>query len=70
MTAISGFMFFNNYKACPYMNLLFLSGKSWKRMVTKVTYVGEDFTRKPPKFERFIRPMVCFLSYPIFEFET
>jgi len=31
--------------------------KSWKRMVTKVTYVGEDFTRKPPKFERFIRPM-------------
>nr|NVI75270.1 intronic protein 259 [Cucujiformia] len=31
--------------------------KAWKRMVTKVTYVGEDFTRKPPKFERFIRPM-------------
>ncbi|KAK0086455.1 hypothetical protein PV325_003169 [Microctonus aethiopoides] len=31
--------------------------KSWKRMVTKVTYVGENFTRKPPKFERFIRPM-------------
>lgn len=31
--------------------------KCWKRMVTKVTYVGEDFTRKPPKFERFIRPM-------------
>merc|ERR1719468_182174 len=31
--------------------------KQWKRMVTKVTYVGEDFTRKPPKFERFIRPM-------------
>ena len=31
--------------------------KSWKRMVTKVTYVGETFTRKPPKFERFIRPM-------------
>ena len=30
---------------------------SWKRMVTKVTYVGENFTRKPPKFERFIRPM-------------
>ena len=27
-------------------------------MVTKVTYVGEGFTRKPPKFERFIRPMV------------
>jgi len=31
--------------------------KGWKRMVTKVTYVGEGFTRKPPKFERFIRPM-------------
>ena len=30
--------------------------KAWKRMVTKVTYVGEGFTRKPPKFERFIRP--------------
>lgn len=31
--------------------------KSWKRMVTKVTYVGDGFTRKPPKYERFIRPM-------------
>lgn len=31
--------------------------KSWKRMVTKVTFVGDNFTRKPPKFERFIRPM-------------
>lgn len=31
--------------------------KQWKRMVTKVTYVGESFTRKPPKYERFIRPM-------------
>lgn len=31
-------------------------GKSWKRLVTKVTFVPEDFTRKPPKFERFIRP--------------
>lgn len=31
--------------------------KSWKRMVTKATYVGENFTRKSPKFERFIRPM-------------
>jgi len=30
--------------------------KSWKRMVTKVTFVGEGFTRKPPKYERFIRP--------------
>ncbi|PXF43352.1 Ribosome biogenesis protein NSA2-like [Gracilariopsis chorda] len=31
--------------------------KQWKRMVTKVTYVGEAFTRKAPKYERFIRPM-------------
>jgi ribosome biogenesis protein NSA2 len=31
--------------------------KAWKRMITKVCYVGEGFTRKPPKFERFIRPM-------------
>jgi ribosome biogenesis protein NSA2 len=34
-----------------------LVGKSWKRMITKHTFVGENFTRKPPKFERFIRPM-------------
>lgn len=31
--------------------------KGWKRMVTKVTYVGDAFTRKPAKYERFIRPM-------------
>lgn len=31
--------------------------KAWQRMVTKITYVGDNFTRKPPKFERFIRPM-------------
>lgn len=31
--------------------------KAWKRMITKMTFVGEGFTRKPPKFERFIRPM-------------
>ena len=30
--------------------------KAWKRMITKATFVGEGFTRKPPKFERFIRP--------------
>ncbi|KAG2374456.1 hypothetical protein C9374_010740 [Naegleria lovaniensis] len=29
----------------------------YKRMINKVSFVGEDFTRKPPKFERFIRPM-------------
>ena len=26
-------------------------------MITKPTFVGEGFTRKPPKYERFIRPM-------------
>lgn len=31
--------------------------KTWKRMITKVTFVGPSFTRKPPKYERFIRPM-------------
>jgi ribosome biogenesis protein NSA2 len=31
--------------------------KSWKRLVTKATFVGEAFTRKPVKMERFIRPM-------------
>jgi len=30
--------------------------KQWKRQVNKVTFVGESFTRKPPKYERFIRP--------------
>lgn len=30
---------------------------AWKRMVTKATFVGDNFTRKPPKLERFIRPM-------------
>ena len=36
--------------------------KCWKRMVTKVCYVGDGFTRKPPKYERFIRPMVSNLN--------
>eukprot|EP00043_Microstomoeca_roanoka_P016825 m.173703 g.173703 ORF g.173703 m.173703 type:complete len:261 (-) comp16533_c12_seq4:366-1148(-) len=30
--------------------------KAWKRLITKHSFVGEGFTRKPPKFERFIRP--------------
>lgn len=30
--------------------------KAWKRVVTKCTFVGDNFTRKAPKFERFIRP--------------
>lgn len=25
-------------------------------MITKATFVGPSFTRKPPKYERFIRP--------------
>ncbi|KIN02436.1 hypothetical protein OIDMADRAFT_40387 [Oidiodendron maius Zn] len=28
-----------------------------KRMITKPTFVGSDFTRQPVKYERFIRPM-------------
>ncbi|KAL6869142.1 Ribosome biogenesis protein [Amphichorda felina] len=31
--------------------------KSWKRMITQPTFVGPDFTRRNPKYERFIRPM-------------
>ncbi|CAD7942927.1 unnamed protein product [Amoebophrya sp. A25] len=30
--------------------------KAWKRVVNKVCFVGDNFTRKNPKFERFIRP--------------
>ena len=30
--------------------------KVWKRMINKVSFVSDKFTRKPPKFERFIRP--------------
>ncbi|PHJ17645.1 ribosome biogenesis protein nsa2 [Cystoisospora suis] len=30
--------------------------KMWKRVVNKVCFVGEDFTRKSPKYERYIRP--------------
>merc|ERR1712054_81655 len=30
--------------------------KAWKRVVNKVSFVGDNFTRKPPKFETFIRP--------------
>lgn len=42
--------------------------KAWKRMVTKVCYVGEGFTRKPPKYERFIRPMVRHILFAIISF--
>lgn len=30
--------------------------KAWKRLVNKVCFVSKDFVRKPPKFEKFIRP--------------
>jgi len=30
--------------------------RAWKRVVNKISFVGNNFTRKPPKFERFIRP--------------
>lgn len=35
---------------------LYFAAKQWKRMITKATFVGPSFTRKPPKYERFIRP--------------
>ena len=38
--------------------------KQWKRMLTKVTFVGGGFTRKPPKYERFIRPTGMFGQLP------
>ncbi len=31
--------------------------KALKRIINKFSFVGNNFTRKPPKFERFIRPM-------------
>ncbi|ELA42923.1 uncharacterized protein VICG_00238 [Vittaforma corneae ATCC 50505] len=31
--------------------------KHWKRIVNRPCFVGNDFTRKAPKFEKFIRPM-------------
>ncbi|KAL6120922.1 hypothetical protein NUSPORA_02261 [Nucleospora cyclopteri] len=31
--------------------------KQWKRIVNRPCFVGPDFTRKAPKYERFIRPM-------------
>ncbi|KAB1201170.1 hypothetical protein CJ030_MR0G004706 [Morella rubra] len=32
------------------------AAKQWKRMIKKATFVRPGFTRKPPKYERFIRP--------------
>ncbi|KAL0238938.1 hypothetical protein PCE1_004629 [Barthelona sp. PCE] len=30
--------------------------RTWKRKVTKMTFVGDNYVRKHPKYERFIRP--------------
>lgn len=30
--------------------------KAYKRMINKVSFVGESFTRRAPKYERYIRP--------------
>ncbi|KAF8820182.1 putative ribosome biogenesis protein NSA2 [Cardiosporidium cionae] len=30
--------------------------KAWKRMINKPCFIGDNFTRKPPKLERYIRP--------------
>jgi len=30
--------------------------KAWKRVINKITHVPENFTRKPPKYEKYIRP--------------
>ena len=30
--------------------------KMWKRIINKACFVGENFVRKPPKMERYIRP--------------
>jgi len=30
--------------------------KAWKRVINKASFVGDNFTRKNPKYERFIRP--------------
>ena len=30
--------------------------KAWKRLINKCTFVSGNFTRKPPKYEKFIRP--------------
>ena len=50
-------LFFDFYPARAYTYSSQITAKQWKRIVTKATFVGEGFTRKPPKYERFIRPM-------------
>nr|AVD99006.1 TGF beta inducible nuclear protein [Dugesia japonica] len=36
--------------------------KAWKRVITKMTFVDPGFTRKAPKYERFIKPMALRLK--------
>jgi len=38
------------------ISYIYFIEKAWKRKIDKVTFVGENFTRKPPKYEKFIRP--------------
>ena len=40
----------------PFFPCLFVLFPSKIRVVTKCTFVGDNFTRKAPKYERFIRP--------------
>ncbi|KAL8023425.1 putative ribosomal protein S8e/ribosomal biogenesis NSA2 [Plasmopara halstedii] len=44
--------------------------KAWKRMITKATFVGENFTRKPPKYERFIRPSAMRFKKPMLHIQS
>ncbi|ODV90696.1 hypothetical protein CANCADRAFT_109245 [Tortispora caseinolytica NRRL Y-17796] len=37
--------------------------KAWKRMITKHTFVGDNFTRRPVKMERIIRPQALRQKY-------
>uniref|UniRef100_A0A2K6JWM7 Ribosome biogenesis protein NSA2 homolog n=1 Tax=Rhinopithecus bieti TaxID=61621 RepID=A0A2K6JWM7_RHIBE len=38
------------------------TGRRRKRMITKVCFVGDGFTRKPPKYKRFIRAIGLLLG--------
>ena len=36
--------------------------KAWKRVINKLTFVPENFVRKPPKYEKFIRTEINILK--------
>jgi ribosome biogenesis protein NSA2 len=43
--------------------------KAWKRVINKLTFVPENFVRKPPKYEKYIRPSSlrfrkCHVTHP------